>query len=184
MQNRNKADVATRAPIILITGVMAAGKSTVAELIAQQMDRCVHLRGDLFRKMVVSGRVDMSAEPSPEALRQLLLRYRAAAETAKLYSSSGFNVVYQDVVIGPVLTDVVSLFEEYPLHVVVLCPDAATVAQRELARAKTGYSKVSIKQLQESLESTPRIGLWIDSSNQSAAQTVDAIFAGLDLARL
>jgi dephospho-CoA kinase len=40
----------------VITGVMAAGKSTVADLLARRFDRGVHVRGDVFRKMIVTGR--------------------------------------------------------------------------------------------------------------------------------
>ncbi|MBW4845322.1 MAG: zeta toxin family protein [Lachnospiraceae bacterium] len=49
--------------IYLITGVMASGKSTVAELLASEFGNCVHLRGDIFRTMIVSGRAEMSVQP-------------------------------------------------------------------------------------------------------------------------
>ena len=55
---------------------MAAGKSTTAEALALKLDKCVHLRGDVFRRMISSGREEMSAAPSEEAVRQLHLRYR------------------------------------------------------------------------------------------------------------
>ncbi len=71
--------------IYLITGVMASGKSTVAELLASKMKNGVHLRGDVFRRMIVSGRAEMSAQPSDEAIRQLHLRYRLATDAAKTY---------------------------------------------------------------------------------------------------
>ena len=58
----------------LITGLMASGKSTVSELLAESLEKCVHLRGDVFRKMMVSGREDMSDSPSEEAIHQLHLR--------------------------------------------------------------------------------------------------------------
>ena len=45
--------------IYLITGVMASGKSTVAQLLAERLPRAVHLRGDVFRRMIVSGREEM-----------------------------------------------------------------------------------------------------------------------------
>ena len=62
---------------------MAAGKSTTAEALALKLDKCVHLRGDVFRRMIASGREEMSAAPSEEAVRQLHLRYRLTAEAAK-----------------------------------------------------------------------------------------------------
>jgi dephospho-CoA kinase len=36
--------------LILVTGIMAAGKSTVAQLLAERLaPQSVHLRGDVFR---------------------------------------------------------------------------------------------------------------------------------------
>ena len=40
--------------VVLITGVMASGKSTIAQLLAEKLPKAVHLRGDTFRKMIVS----------------------------------------------------------------------------------------------------------------------------------
>ncbi|WP_206045799.1 AAA family ATPase [Nocardia mangyaensis] len=57
--------------IILITGIQAAGKSTIAQLLAERLPRSVHVRGDLFRRMVINGRDDMTPDPSEEAVRQL-----------------------------------------------------------------------------------------------------------------
>ncbi|PWU53070.1 hypothetical protein DLJ46_01905 [Micromonospora globispora] len=102
--------------VVLISGIMAAGKSTVAELLARRLPRAVHLRGDLFRRMVVTGRADVTAQPCAEAWRQLQSRYDLAALVADL--------------------------------------DAEFRAD------------------------TPRIGLWLDTSAQSPAQTVDEILAG------
>ncbi len=171
-------------PIFLLTGAMAAGKTTVAQRLAQRLDPSVHLRGDLYRRMIVRGRVDMSAEPSAEAMRQLRLRYHAAAQTAKQYSAAGFNVVYQDVIIGDVLPEVVALYEDYPLHVFVLCPDPEVIAQRERDRGKTGYGAVSIQQLQQALADTPRIGHWIDSSEHKVEDTIAAVLDNLSQAKI
>ena len=52
---------------VLASGIMAADRSTVAVMLARRLPRAVHLRGDVFRRMVVSGRVEMTAEPSSEA---------------------------------------------------------------------------------------------------------------------
>lgn len=163
---------------------MAAGKSTVAQRLAERFDRSIHLRGDVFRRMTVSGREDMSRSPSDEAIRQLLLRYRAARDTASLYHGAGFSVIYQDTIIGPVLADVLTLYRSLPLHVVVLCPSEAVVARRERARSKTGYRNVSIRELYETFGRTPRVGLWIDNSGQSPPQTVQQILDNLDRSRI
>src|ERR671920_162313 len=94
----------TSGRVIVITGAMAAGKSTVADLLAERLPRSVHVRGDLFRRMVVNGRADMGPDASAEALAQLHLRYELAAYTADRYAAASFDVVLQDVVIGPELT--------------------------------------------------------------------------------
>lgn len=174
----------TPAPTILITGVMASGKSTLAQYLAERRPRSIHLRGDLFRRMVVGGRVEMSADPAPEALSQLRLRYAAACQVARLYADAGFEVIYQDTIIGPVLAEVVALFRGRPLHVVVLCPRPQVVAERERQRAKSGYTRFTVAGLQQVLQSTPRVGAWIDNSAQSVAESAAAVEQCLEQARI
>ncbi|MFE0075657.1 AAA family ATPase, partial [Nonomuraea sp. NPDC059023] len=167
--------------VILITGISASGKSTVAQALAERLPRSVHVRGDVFRKMVVNGRAEMSAEPSEEARRQLRLRYAIAAEVADRYFEAGFTPVLQDVVLGPDLETVTKLIRSRPLHVVVLAPSAESVERRERERPKTGYGDWTVAQLDQVLRTqTPRIGHWIDSSGLSVDETVRDILAALE----
>ena len=53
--------------LTLITGIMAAGKSTVAQALAQRFERGVHLRGDTFRRAIVAGQAEMTADPTPSS---------------------------------------------------------------------------------------------------------------------
>jgi predicted kinase len=165
------------AAMVLITGIPAAGKSTVADRLAARFRLGVHVRGDVFRRMVVTGRHEMTPTPSKEAWRQLQLRYRLAAQTADTYYEAGFSVVVQDVAIGPVLTTYVNAIKARPLVLVVLAPRPEVVARREAARTKVAYrDDATITALDMALrEETPRIGLWIDTSTQSPDQTVDEI---------
>lgn len=169
--------------IFLITGVMASGKSTVAELLARQFEKSVHLRGDIFRKMIASGREEMSATPTPEALSQLDLRYKLTVETAKRYHDAGFTVVMQDNYYGEKLAYVVDLLAPEPVQTVVLCPSAEVVRQREAARGKVGYHGFSVESLHKSfMQNTPRIGLWIDNSERTPEETVDEILRSTNAA--
>lgn len=171
--------------VILVTGIQAAGKSTVAQALAEKLERSVHVRGDLFRRMVVNGRVEMgSANPPSEAVRQLKLRYQLAAAAADGYAHAGFTVVLQDIIIGSHLTEVVSALRTRPLYVVVLAPRADVVerreADRQAARRKTAYKPgdQSVAELDALFrEQTPRIGMWIDTSDQTVEQTVDEVLA-------
>lgn len=171
--------------VVLITGVMAAGKSTVAQALAERLPRAAHVRGDVFRRMIVSGRQEFEPGADDEGLAQLRLRYRLSAATADAYVREGFTAVVQDVLLGPALTEYVDLIGTRPLHVVVLAPRPEVVAAREAGRPKTGYGAWSVEDLDGSLRTeTPRIGLWLDTSELTVTETVDAILAGRERARI
>lgn len=162
--------------IVLITGIQAAGKSTVAQMLAERLPRSVHVRGDVFRRMVINGRADMTPEPSAEALRQLRLRHRLTATTCDEYFREGFTVVAQDVILGDHLAGMVDLIRQRPLLVVVLAPRPDAIASREADRSKNTYEQWTIDVLDQGLRAgTPRIGLWLDTSDQTPDETVDEI---------
>ncbi len=166
--------------VVLITGVPASGKSSVAAALGRRFERGVHVRGDAFRRMVVAGREEMGADPSDEAWRQLRLRYRLGASTADAYFDAGFSVVVQDVVVGEVLGEYVASIASRPLVVVVLAPSIDVISRREEAHDKTAYraEMAGIAAMDTSLrEETPRLGLWLDTSDLTVDQTVDAIVA-------
>ena len=164
--------------MLLITGISAAGKSTVAELVAGRLDHAVHLRGDVFRRMVVSGRRDMSPAGGAEALEQLWLRHKLSAMVADEYAAAGFTVVLQDVIIGRYLQQMVDVIRARPLAVAVLCPDASAVAAREAGRPKSGYGTegFDVGSLDRIFrDETARLGVWIDSSEQTPEETAEEV---------
>lgn len=182
LMTESRSRVAIASPsIIVITGIMAAGKSTVAQALAERLPKSIHLRGDVFRRMIVSGRAEMTPPLSDEAIAQLRLRYHLAADAAQRYCQAGYTVVYQDIIIGPVLEEVLSwLGSGYPIYLVVLCPSAEVVAAREAGRDKTGYRGGTPAALDQAFHTTtPHLGLWLDTSTLSVEQTVDAIIARL-----
>ncbi len=145
--------------------------------------------------MIVSGRVEYEPEADDadggeradggEGEAQLRLRYRLSAATADAYAQAGFTAVVQDVVLGADLATYVRLVRTRPLYVIVLAPNAAAVAAREAGRAKTGYGAWTVEQLDGALRAqTPRIGLWVDSSELTVGETVEAILAGRERARV
>jgi predicted kinase len=169
--------------VLVLTGAMAAGKSTVAELLAARRPRSVHVRGDVFRRMVVNGRAEMTPDAPPEALAQLRLRYDLAVATAEAYAAAGFDVVVQDVIIGPELADFMARITVPDRYLVVLAPSVSALEERERDRVKTGYTSFSPADLDHLLrQETPRIGYWLDSSALTPAETVDAILANLPAA--
>jgi chloramphenicol 3-O-phosphotransferase len=173
-----RLDPSDRRAVVLITGIQAAGKSTVAQLLAERLPRSVHVRGDLFRRMVVNDRAEMTPGPTDEALRQLRLRYQLTATVSDAYFEAGFTVIAQDIILGDHLTEMTAMIRGRPLLIVVLAPQPNAVAAREAARGKTAYDTWAIGQLDDMLRNqTPRLGLWLDTSGQTAAETVDEILS-------
>jgi hypothetical protein len=172
----------------LVVGVQAAGKTTVADLLARQFERGVHIRGGQFYRWAVRGWVHAGDARADEARRLLDLRYRLAALTAGEYCRAGFCTVVQDNMFG---ADVVRWLESVtarPRHLVVLRPLVATVLRREQERhAATG--KIAYRpggftaaDLDALLMQTPKIGLWLDTSILTPAQTVRHILSRADAA--
>ncbi len=149
---------------------MGAAKSTVARLLAARFERGVHVDGDVFRRSIVSGRVATTLDPPPAALQQLRLRYRLAAAAADEYFRAGFTVVLEDVVAGELLGEYRTLIRSRPCHVVVLLPSVEAAAARASSSEDDGLYEAFAT-------ATPRVGVWLDSSNQTPEQTVEEILA-------
>ena len=171
--------------VVLVTGIMGAGKSTVAQLLAERLPRSAHVRGDLFRRMVVSGRAEMVPGADADAVDQLRLRYRLAALVTDAYATAGFTAIYQDIVLGDDLERATTLIQTRPLHVIVLVPRPEVVLRRAENRDKvSGYGDWTVEALDEMLRATPRIGLWLDTSEQTAEETVEDVWRRATEARV
>jgi deoxyadenosine/deoxycytidine kinase len=175
-----------RRGIFLVTGAQAAGKSTVGSLLAERFDKGAFVEGDMMWKLIVSGREDMSQPPSDEAVRQLRLRYRNGAMLADSLFENGFTAVHSDIVMEHGLPEYVEMVRGRPLYVVMLRPSIAAVAARETGRGSSAYREWTtrgysvehaVTEFYEWIDNTPKLGLWIDSTDQTPDVTVDEIMA-------
>jgi chloramphenicol 3-O-phosphotransferase len=172
--------MSARGRVIVITGAMAAGKSIVGDLLAIRLPKSVHIHGDMFRRMVVNGRADMTPNPNSEAIAQLNLRYDLAAMAADRCVEEGFDAIVQDVILGKDLADFVKRIASPERYLVVLSPSVSASDWREEQRMKPGYVYLSPDALDEVLRrESAHIGYWLDSSAQTPEETVDDILTNL-----
>jgi hypothetical protein len=170
----------------LITGAQGSGKSTVAQLLAQQFERGVHVRGGEFYRWAVRGWVAFDDADQQEARRLLDLRYRLSATVADEYAGAGFTTVVQDNIFGVDVVTWLGSVSSRPLHLVVLRPTIEVVASRDENRrrdtGKVAYrNSFAPAENDAHLATTPRdLGLWLDTSSQTPQETVNEIMLRAD----
>jgi hypothetical protein len=170
----------------LVIGIQAAGKSTVADLLARQFERGVHVRGGQFYRWAVTGWVHPWDEDQKEATKLLDLRYRLSALTATEYCKAGFTTVVQDNIFGEDVRTWLEAVPARPRHLVVLRPSLSVILERDSARerqvGKVAYrtGQTDASQLDALLAASSRIGLWLDTSTESPIETVQTILERRD----
>jgi adenylylsulfate kinase-like enzyme len=174
----------------LVTGAQASGKSTVADLLARRFQLGVHVRGGEFYRWAVQGWTHVGDPNEPEVRRLLDLRYELSSTVADMYAEAGFTTVVQDNIYGVHVERWLDRIRTTPKHLVVLRPSVEVIeardAERQQTLGKTAYSGDFTPAVNDThvASTNSRIGLWLDTSAQSADETVSEILDRSDEARL
>ena len=125
--------------------------------------------------MIVSGGVrPESREMSTEAAHQLSLRLKNLCLLGKSFVEAGFDAVVEDIIIGARVGELLGLLRGQRFAFVMLTPRLDVVIERERGRGTKQFVAWSWID-GEIRTATRRIGLWLDTSDEAAAETVDQI---------
>lgn len=176
--------------LIVISGQTAAGKTTVGRALGELLPRAIHVDGDTIQRLVVSGSITPSGiPPSPGAVEQLWLRYRAALSISALYRRAGFDAVLTDNIFEAGWRQFLTLAYESepasPMAAVMLTPSLDVIKARYDERPGGGYTdSMTLESLAEAVARTERIGLWLDTSEQTPEESATEILRRLDEATI
>jgi adenylate kinase family enzyme len=167
--------------VFLISGVPGAGKTTIARLLAQRFPIAAHIEADRIQNLIVSGGLHPQERPREEAMRQLRLRTTNVSLLADSFAGANIVPVVDDTVVARErLRHYLGDLRTHPLRLVVLAPPLEVALARDAGR---GYKQVG--HIWGHLDAVLRRelvdkGLWLDSAELTAEETVDTIMARLD----
>jgi hypothetical protein len=122
------------APIFLVVGAPAVGKSTTSRALAARFERSIHIPVDDLRDMVVSGLVLPNPVWSEPLVEQVGLARRTAIGSGLRYADAGFAVVIDDFWDPLELIEYDAVPADRPFHRVLLRPDREEALRRNFGR--------------------------------------------------
>ena len=175
------------ARIVIVSGPPGAGKSTIARRLAEgsAASGAVHLHTDDFYAYIRKGYI----EPwRTQAQAQNITIMNALARAAATYAQGGYEVV-ADGIVGPWFFDPwLSAAAEHGLDLryVLLMPDEAVAVARGVARSGPNAmtDAAVIRTMWGHFRAyAPPAEHVVDTSDQTAEETLSAVSAGLDTGR-
>lgn len=118
--------------VLLLTGPPAAGKNTVAELVAKRLDKCAVIDVDVLRQMILNPR----REPweGEEGPLQRSLGVDNACSLTRNFAGSGYSVLVIDTMTDAMVSDYRRQLSGLDPWTVQLLPSEDEVAARLLSR--------------------------------------------------
>jgi hypothetical protein len=170
-------------PVFVITGQLAAGKSTLARALLDRFPFGFHVDVDAVREMVTSG----LASPltwTDETTRQFNLAMEGSAALAAVYNGAGFAVAIEGA-IDPVVID--RLLREAGLGDVmvgiVLHPSLDVALRRNRERTHKPFDPAILEDVMHRIEAdlaadrVPRDWTRLDNGGETLPETVERVLA-------
>jgi predicted kinase len=169
----------------IINGIPGAGKSTTARALAQQYPRGVHIEGDRLQECIVSGAVWPGEHPLAEERRQIHLNVRHQCLLARSFAQEGFTPVLDYVVVHR--ARVQEYRQQLPglvLRLVTLAPGVQVALARDQQRPEKTVAPQWTHLDAHIRAALQHMGLWVDNSCLTIAETVAHIWSHREEARV
>jgi hypothetical protein len=158
--------------VLILSGLVGAGKSTISKLYAQQKPYCARIETDDIRHMIVSPH--KAPWDGDEGMRQLLLGVKNACLLARQFIENGFDVIIADFVTDKSLPIYKDMLATYNPCVVRLFPAYEEAKKRFDARKET-ITEDEYKMLYEIQVNFKNYDLQIDNTSLSAQDVTDKL---------
>jgi predicted kinase len=165
--------------IVVVSGPMGAGKTTIGTALATRLDRAAIINGYRVQQLIASGlsspRSQLEADATAGAFaEQLRVRLRASCALAKSFVAAGFTAIIEEHVVGERVEHLLEDLAGTPFSFIQLGATFDALTAREQARGTDGYLRWG--DWSELLEKqTRKIGLWLDTTDRSADETLAEI---------
>ncbi|SRR6266550_1801564 len=165
--------------VLAITGPAGSGKSTVAEKLAKQLDKCVNIDADHVKHMIVSGFfVDKNdpKNPSGWGFNQWGLVGDSIGLLASNFAKSGYDVIINGYLDEPAWTNVekhISITKK-----ILLLPQLSKVVERDAGRPADfamGHQSVTKHHETFSSDSYYRNFTKLDTTDHPIDETIAAV---------
>lgn len=168
-----------------MNGIPGAGKTTTARALARRLERAAHIEGDYLQSMIVSGGVWPGEEPAAEAERQIHLNVHNQCTLARSFVQAGFTPVLDYVVVSKErVAEYKRELEGLEVRLVTLAPGVDVALRRDRDRPDKTVAHLWAH-LDEIIRSElAGVGLWLDNSELTVDEAVDAILAQRERARV
>jgi adenylylsulfate kinase-like enzyme len=169
--------------VFVITGQLAAGKSTLAHALLERFPFGYHVDMDGIREMVSSGFAS-PLTPSDETTRQFRLAFHGAAALARVYHAAGFTVAIEGGM-EPHAIQAALAAEGLEAHFVgvILHPTLDVALRRNRDRTTKGFDTSVlddvIREIDADLarEAIPAGWTRIDNGDEPVGRTVERVLA-------